>query len=208
MKVAATEFERRSRSQRGGETPALPGTVPVRWRKQMESVLITQGQIARRVQQLSRQIERDFSGRELVVVAILNGTVMFLADLIRHLNLPMRLDFVGVSSYRLETKSGELVFTKELRLDVRERDVLLVDDILDTGKTLNRVLEKIRELKPRQIKTCVFLEKKVERAYAIKPDYVGFSIPNLFVVGYGLDFAERYRNLPFVGVLRAELDGG
>src|SRR5213593_384284 len=91
--------------------------VPARWRKQMQAVLITQRQIARRVQQLSRQIEQDFRGRELVVVAILNGTVMFLADLIRHLNLPMRLDFVGVSSYRLEMQSGELVFTKELRLD-------------------------------------------------------------------------------------------
>ncbi len=172
----------------------------------MQSVLITERQIARRVQQLSTQIQQDFRGRELVVVAILNGTVMFLADLIRHLNLPLRLDFVGVSSYRLETKSGELVFTKELRLDVRDRDVLLVDDILDTGKTLFRVLEKVRELKPRQIRTCVFLEKAVQqRAYDIKPDYVGFSIPNLFVVGYGLDFAERYRNLPFVGVLRPDL---
>lgn len=195
MKVTAKTFE-----------AATQNAVPARWRKQMQSVLITERQIARRVQQLSRQIEQDFRGRELVVVAILNGTVMFLADLIRCLSLPLRLDFVGVSSYRLETESGELVFTKELRLDVRERDVLLVDDILDTGKTLSRVLEKVRELKPRQIRTCVFLEKVVpERAFDIKPDYVGFSIPNLFVVGYGLDFAERYRNLPFVGVLRPDL---
>ena len=98
-------------------------------------------------------------------------------------------------------ESRELVFTKELRLDVRGRDVLLVDDILDTGKTLQRVLAKLRQLKPRQIKTCVLLEKAAKRSENVEADYVGFSIPNLFVVGYGLDFAERYRNLPFIGVL-------
>lgn len=171
----------------------------------MESVLITEAEIARRIRQLSRRLEQDFRGRELVVVAVLNGTVMFLADLIRHLNLPLRLDFIGASSYGFGTESGELVFTKELRLDVRGRDVLLVDDILDTGKTLARVLAKVRELQPRQIKTCVFLEKAVHREFPLKADYVGFSIPDLFVVGYGLDFAERYRNLPFVGVLRPDL---
>src|SRR5262245_49578389 len=101
--------------------------VPARWRKEMQQVLISRPQIARRIRELSREIECDFAGRELVVVAVLNGTVMFLADLIRHLSLPLRLDFIGVSSYGLRTESGELVFTKELRLDVRGRDVLLVD---------------------------------------------------------------------------------
>ena len=114
-----------------------------RWRKEVERVLITEEQLARRIKTLAREIERDFRGREMVVVSLLNGTVMFLADLIRHLNLPLRLDFMGVSSYGAGTESGELVFTKELRLDVRGRDVLLVDDILDTGKTLSRVLPKI-----------------------------------------------------------------
>ena len=137
--------------------------------------------------------------------AVLNGTVLFLADLIRNLDLPMRLDFIGVSSYRSSSESGELVFTKELRLDVRGRDVLLVDDILDTGQTLHRVTQKLRQLKPNEIKTCVLLEKAVRRACDVKADYIGFSIPNLFVVGYGLDYGERYRNLPFVGVLRPEL---
>ena len=170
----------------------------------MQSVLITEAQIARRIRQLSRKLEQDFRGRELAIVAVLNGTVLFLADLIRHLNLPLRLDFVGVSSYGAGTESGELVFTKELRLEVRGRDVLLVDDILDTGKTLSRVLAKLRELGPRQIKTCVFLEKAARREFDVTADYVGFAIPDLFVVGYGLDFAERYRNLPFVGVLRPE----
>jgi hypoxanthine phosphoribosyltransferase len=163
--------------------------------------LITDKQIARRLEKLSHDIVRDFSGREMVVVSLLNGTVMFLADLIRNLSLPLRLDFIGVSSYGAGTESGELVFTKELRLDVRGRDVLLVDDILDTGRTLSRVLDKLHALKPRRIKTCVLLNKASRRVEEVKADYVGFEIPDFFVVGYGLDFSERYRNLPFVGVL-------
>ena len=183
----------------------LKTPVPLRWRREVERVLITEDQIARRIRILAREIERDFRGRETVVVSLLNGTVMFLADLIRHLNLPLRLDFIGVSSYGAGTESGELVFTKELRLDVRGRDVLLVDDILDTGKTMSRVLPKLRVLKPRRIKVCVLLDKPVRRVENIKADYVGFEIPDFFVVGYGLDFAERYRNLPFVGVLHSHV---
>jgi hypoxanthine phosphoribosyltransferase len=175
--------------------------VPPRWRREVQRILITDEQIAQRIRALSRGIARDFAGREMVVVSLLNGTVMFLADLIRNLSLPLRLDFIGVSSYGAGTESGELVFTKELRLSVRGRDVLLVDDILDTGRTLCRVLSKLRALKPRRIKTCVLLNKAARRVEAIEADYVGFEIPDFFVVGYGLDFAERYRNLPFVGVL-------
>jgi len=179
--------------------------VPVRWRKEVQRVLITEEQIARRLRGLSGEVARDFAGRETVVVALLNGTVMFLADLLRNLSVPLRLDFMGVSSYGAGTQSGELVFTKELRLDVRGRDVLLVDDILDTGRTMNRVLGKLRALSPRRIKTCVLLNKAARRVESIKADYVGFEIPDLFVVGYGLDFAERYRNLPFVGVLHPQI---
>jgi len=180
-------------------------SVPPRWRSEVARILITDEQLGRRIKILARAIERDFHGREMVVVSLLSGTVMFLADLIRHLNLPLRLDFIGVSSYGAGTESGELVFTKELRLDVRGRDVLLVDDILDTGKTLSRVLPKIRALQPRRIKTCVLLNKAARRVEKIRADYVGFEIPDYFVVGYGLDFAERYRNLPFVGVLHPHI---
>ncbi len=176
-------------------------SVPRRWRKEIQSILISDQAIARRVKSLAAEIERDFRGRELVVVSLLNGTVLFLADLVRHLDLPLRLDFIGVSSYGLGTESGELVFTKELQLDVRGRDVLLVDDILDTGKTLSRVIPRLRALKPRRIKTAVLLDKPARRVENVRADYVGFKIPDLFVIGYGLDFAERYRNLPFVGVL-------
>jgi hypoxanthine phosphoribosyltransferase len=179
----------------------LPTRVPPRWRNEVETVLITEEQLARRVKALARDIEKDFRGHEMVVVSLLSGTVMFLADLIRHLNLPLRLDFMGVSSYGAGVTSGDLVFTKELRLDVRGRDVLLVDDILDTGKTMTRVLAKLQLLEPRRIKTCVLLDKPAHRQFDVEADYAGFEIPDFFVVGYGLDFAERYRNLPFVGVL-------
>src|ERR1035437_3076351 len=182
-----------------------PVRVPTRWRKEVERILITEDEIAQRIRRMSRGIERDFTGREMVVVSLLNGTVMFLADLIRNLSLPLRLDFIGVSSYGAGTESGNLVITKELRLAGRGRDVLLVDDILDTGKTLVRVMGKLRALKPRRIKTCVLLNKAARRVEDIEADYVGFEIPDYFVVGYGLDFAERYRNLPFVGVLHPDV---
>ena len=175
--------------------------VPMRWRDEVSRILITKAELHRRVNSLAAEIERDFAGRELVIVSLLNGTVLFLADLIRRLTLPLRLDFMGVSSYRGGTEARELIFTKELRLDVRGRDLLLVDDILDTGKTLACVLAKLARLKPKEIKTCVLLDKPSRRVEKVAADYVGFEIPDLFVVGYGLDFAERYRNLPFVGVL-------
>lgn len=179
--------------------------VPSRWRKEVACVLIAQEQLAKRVRALSLQIQRDFTGREMVIVSLLNGTVMFLADLIRNISLPLRLDFIGVSSYGAGTTPGELIFTKELRLDVRDRDVLLVDDILDTGRTVSRVLERLRPLGPRRIRVCVLLDKPARRIEQVSADYVGFTIPDEFVVGYGLDYAERFRNLPFVGVLREKV---
>ena len=193
------------RRKPGSGTPSSVGNVPAAWRDEVDRVLINDAQIARRVRAMSREIERDFKGHEMVVVSLLNGTVMFLADLIRHLSLPLRLDFIGVSSYGSGTTPGELVFTKELRLDVRGRDVLLVDYILDTGRTMKRVLSKINTLCPRRLKICVLLDKPSRRVESVQADYVGFAIPDLFVIGYGLDYAERYRNLPFVGVLKPEM---
>ena len=181
--------------------------IPPRWRKEIESILITDAMLAARVKTMAKEIQRDFINRELVVVSLLNGTVMFLADLIRHLSLPLRLDFMGVSSYGEGTESGDLVFTKELRLDVKGRDVLLVDDILDTGRTLSRVIPKLRALEPRRIKICVLLDKPARRVIKVPADYVGFRIPDQFVIGYGLDYAEKYRNLPFVGVLKPKMYG-
>jgi len=187
------------------EAELKPARAPRKWRGEIECVLIPAAVLRRRVREIAADVERDYQGRELVIVSLLTGTVLFLADLIRHISLPLRLDFIGVSSYGAGTVSRELVFTKELRLDVKGRDVLLVDDILDTGRTMEAVLARLTDLRPASVKTCVLLDKSARRIVKIEADYVGFRIPNLFVVGYGLDFAERYRNLPFVGVLHPEL---
>ncbi len=176
--------------------------VPARWGADVGGVLINERQLRRRVNELAKAITRDFVGRDLVVVALLNGTVMFIADLIRQLNLPLQFDFLGVSSYRERQEPQRLVFTKELRIEVTDRDVLIVDDILDTGRTLAAVVAHLAGCKPRSQRICVLLDKPSRRQVPILADYVGFQIPDHFVVGYGLDFAEKYRNLPFIGVLR------
>lgn len=180
-------------------------TPPAGWTADLEGMLISSSQLKRRVAMLAGSITSEFTGRDLTIVSLLNGTVLFLADLIRQLCLPLNLDFIGISSYRDGTESRELVFTKELRLDVRGRDVLVVDDILDTGKTLAAVLARLGALRPRTIRSCVLLNKAARRIEPVQADFVGFEIPDLFVVGYGLDFAERYRNLPFIGVLKAQI---
>lgn len=189
--------------------------LPQRWKEDLAGVLVPQRAIHRRIDELACSIQKDYQDRDLVIVALLTGTVLFLADLIRRLPLPLRLDFVGVSSYRESTTPGELVYTKELHLDVHGRDVLLVDDILDTGLTLQHVTYRLKPLKPRSLKVCVLIEKTARRLAEVKADYVGFIIPDYFVVGYGLDYAERFRNLPFIGVMkemfnadRMELEGG
>jgi hypoxanthine phosphoribosyltransferase len=179
--------------------------VPPQWRADLEQVLIPAPQLRRRVGEIARALTRDYAGGDLLLVPLLTGTIIFLADLLRCLNLPLRVDFLGVSSYRDGTVSRELILTKELRLEARDRHVLLVDDILDTGRTLAWVTAKLRTLRPRSLRTCVLLDKPARRVEPVQADYVGFTIPDVFVVGYGLDFAERYRNLPFVGVLRREL---
>ena len=181
--------------------------VPPQWRGDLCDVLIPEAQIRRRVRELARLLTRDYVGKELLVVPLLTGTIMFLADLLRHLPLPLKLDFMGVSSYGDHTVSREPVVTKELRLEARDRHLLLVDDILDTGRTLACVRERLARLGPRSLRTCVLLDKPARRTQAIEADYVGFVVPDLFVVGYGLDYAERYRNLPFIGVLHPRLYG-
>jgi hypoxanthine phosphoribosyltransferase len=186
------------------ENPA----VPKYWRPELDRVLISERALQKRVTELGADIERYYRNKDLVLVALLNGTVVFLADLIRQLELPLHLDFIGVSSYGANTRPGELHFTKELRLDVRGRDVLVVDDILDTGRTLAKVLQKLRRLRPRSIRICVLLNKQSRRQEKIEPDHVGFDIPDEFVVGYGLDYAEQYRNLPFVAVLKRSVYAG
>lgn len=184
---------------------AVRRATPRLHRADLAGVLVSEHDLQRRIAVMGRAISKDYAGKDVLVVSLLSGTVLFLADLLRRLPLPLRVDFLGVSSYGAGTESGDLVFTREVRLEVRGAHVLVVDDILDTGKTLRAVIRKIAALKPASLRTCVLLDKKERRVEALEADYVGFRIPNLFVVGYGLDYAERYRNLPFVGVLKSEV---
>jgi hypoxanthine phosphoribosyltransferase len=186
----------------------VPSAAPparLTWRKAVERILIPQSDLTRRVRELASQIQSDYADRELVLLPILSGTVLFIADLVRHLDLPLRLDFLGISSYGNATRPGRIEITLRNRLALRNRHVLVVDDILDTGRTLRRAVRLIRQQHPRSLRTCVLLEKDLPQRGRLRPDYVGFRIPNVFVVGYGLDHAERFRNLPFVGVLRRPL---
>jgi len=175
-------------------------------RDDLQEVLLTETRIQQRLDELAAQLQRDYADKDLTIVPLLTGSVLFVADLLRRLPGPLRLDFLGVSSYHGQTRSsGDIHITKALHLDVRDRDVLVVDDILDTGLTLVRVRDLIAALKPRSLKFCVFLLKELPHPLEVRADYVGFRIPDKFVVGYGLDYQERYRNLPCVGVLKAEI---
>ncbi|MCX7885925.1 MAG: hypoxanthine phosphoribosyltransferase [Verrucomicrobiae bacterium] len=172
----------------------------------LEEVLLTEAQIQRRLDELAAQLRSDYAGRELTMVGLLTGSVLFVADLVRRLPGRLRLDFLGISSYRGETaSSNRLNVTKELQLDVRDRDVLVVDDIWDTGATLARARDLIVQMGPRSLKFCVLLEKDVRLQTDVVADYVGFRIPARFVIGYGLDYQERYRNLPCIGVLKPDV---
>src|SRR3954463_12771917 len=168
-------------------------------------VLLTDAQIKARVKTLAREIKGVYGDNEFTIVSLINGAVMFTADLMREIDNPVRLDCIRVSSYGAKTKSlGAPQIIHSLTLDIAKRDVLLIDDILDTGKTFKLVSELILDLKPASLRTCVLLDKKGRREVPFEADFVGFEIPDKFVIGYGLDFAERYRNLPCIGVLKAE----
>lgn len=171
----------------------------------LAEVLLTEEQIKARVKSLAREIKAVIGDKEFTIISLINGAVMFTADLMREIDNPVRLDCIRVSSYGTKTKSiGTPQIIHSLTLDIKNRDVLLIDDILDTGKTLKLVSDLINDLHPASLRTCVLLDKKARREVKIEADFVGFEIPDKFVVGYGLDFAERYRNLPGIGVLKPE----
>jgi len=171
----------------------------------LAEVLLTEAQIRARVKSLAREIKAVYGDSEFTIIALINGAVMFTSDLLREIDNPVRLDCIRVTSYGTKTKSiGTPQIIHSLTLDIARRDVLLIDDILDTGKTLRLVSDLVRKLKPSSLRTCVLLDKKARREVEMEADFVGFEIPDKFVVGYGLDFAERYRNLPGIGVLKPE----
>ena len=172
----------------------------------LESILVSETAIKRRIKRLGKQIAETYGDEEITVVSIINGAILFTADLLRFIPNPVRLDCIRISSYRNETKSiGKPQMLHSLTLDVTNRHVLLIDDILDTGKPLAMVSKTIAKMKPASLKTCVLLDKEGRREVNFDAEFVGFQIPDKFVVGYGLDFAERYRNLPCIGVLKPEL---
>ena len=172
----------------------------------IERVLFDEPAIQRRLDELAAQISKDYRDRELTVIAVLSGSLMFMADLLRRIPLPLKLDFLSAASYHGKARtSGEVIFKQLALPDVTDRDILIVDDILDSGHTLAAVCEKLETAKPRSVRVCVLLSKKKQRARCVDTDYVGFEIEDEFVVGYGLDFRERYRNLPYIGVLRKKL---
>ena len=172
----------------------------------LESVMFTEAEIKRRVKGLGLELRAAYGTGEFTIVSIINGAVMFTADLMREIDNPVRLDCVRISSYGEKTRSfGTPQIVHSLTLDIAKRHVLLIDDILDTGKTITLVSTLVRKLNPASLKVCVLLDKQGRREVPFEADFVGFRIPDKFVVGYGLDFAERYRNLPCIGVLRPEL---
>jgi hypoxanthine phosphoribosyltransferase len=172
----------------------------------LERVLFHETTILSRLDQIAAQISKDYARKELTVIAVLNGSLVFMADLMRRIQLPLRLDCLSVASYHGKAQtSGEVIFKQIALPDVQDRHILILDDILDSGHTLAAIREKLETAGPRSIRVCVLLSKKKQRAREVDADYLGFEIEDEFVVGYGLDYDERYRNLPCIGVLRKEL---
>ncbi len=170
--------------------------------KDLSSILINEAQIQSRVRELGEVISRDYCGKHPIVIGILKGSLIFMADLIRRLTIPLSIDYVAVSSYGRSTdSSGVVKIVKDLDEPIEGRHVLVVEDIVDTGLTLRYLLDNLQSRGPSSISVCVLLDKPSRRKVDIVPDYCGFEIPDEFVVGYGLDYAESYRNMPFIGVL-------
>jgi hypoxanthine phosphoribosyltransferase len=169
-------------------------------------ILLSEEQIHTRTQELGAQISADYAGRELSLICVLKGGVIFLADLIRSISIPLRIDFMATSSYGATTQSSGVVrILKDLDMTIEGRNVLIVEDIIDTGHTLSYLVRILHERRPASLCICTLLSKPIRREIEMPIDYVGFDIPNEFVVGYGLDYNERYRNLPYIGVLKPEM---
>ena len=172
----------------------------------LEKILLPEEELKARVRQLGEEISRDYAGREPVLVAILRGSYVFMADLSRSLDILCRVDFMSVSSYGAgTTSSGQVNIIKDLSDSIEGRDVLVVEDILDTGNTLHYLFQVLQARHPASLKLAVLLDKPSRRTKPISADYVGFTVPDEFVVGYGLDYNEHYRNLPYIGVLKPEV---
>ncbi len=172
----------------------------------IERVLFSEEQLKQRVRELGAQITADYQGKQLLLIGVLRGSYIFMADLARNIDLPCTVDFMAVSSYGSGTSSsGQVQITKDLSEDIEGQDIIVVEDILDSGNTLYYLLQVLQARKPASIRLCTLLDKPERRIKQVDVAYSGFTIPDAFVVGYGLDYAEKYRNLPYIGILKPEV---
>jgi hypoxanthine phosphoribosyltransferase len=172
----------------------------------MQEILFTREQLTQRIREMAQEITRDYAGKAPIVAGVLRGSFIFMADLVRNIDLPLVLDFISASSYGAGTVSSGLVDIRlDLTEDIKGRDLILVEDILDTGNTLSKLVAELQKREPASLKLCVMLDKPDRRTRPIQADYVGFTIPDAFVVGCGLDYDQRYRQLPYIGVLKPEI---
>ena len=172
-------------------------------------VLISREELQTRIKELGQEITKDYEGKELVVISVLKGSIMFMADLLRNIDTHVEIDFMVVSSYGAGVVStGAVKMLKDVFLSIEGKDVLIVEDILDTGRTLHYIKDYLDARKPNSIKICTLLDKPERREADITADYVGFTVPDEFVIGYGLDFNEKYRNVPYIGVLKPSVYEG
>ena len=175
----------------------------------IERVLFSEEELDRRVSEIAAEINRDYAGKEPMLISVLRGSFVFMADLTRKINVHCTIDFMSVSSYgKGTTSSGQVQITKDLSDDIEGKDIIVVEDILDSGNTLSYLLQLLQARKPASMKLCTLLDKPDRRVKEVHVDYTGFTIPDEFVVGYGLDYAERYRNLPYIGILKPRVYGG
>ncbi len=174
--------------------------------KDILKVLLTQEQLETRIRELGEEISREYEGKNPVVLGVLKGVVVFYADMIRHITVPCQMDFMCLSSYQGTKSSGNMIVKQDMSVDVCGRHVLVLEDIFDTGGSLQYTYHHLMSKNPASVKICTLLDKPERRkpGITVKPDWVGFTIPDAFVVGYGLDFNEHYRNLPYVGILKPE----
>ncbi|WP_066500791.1 hypoxanthine phosphoribosyltransferase [Abyssisolibacter fermentans] len=174
--------------------------------KDIERILISREELEAKIKDLGLQITEEYKGKDLVLICVLKGAVMFITELAKNINLNLEMDFMAISSYGASTKSSGVVkIIKDLDTSIEGRDILIVEDIIDSGLTLKYLIENLKSRDPKSIKICTLLDKPDGRQVEVDVDYTGFEVPNEFVVGFGLDFAEKYRNLPYIGILKEEI---
>ena len=176
-------------------------------RNDMKEILLTEEQIQAKVKELAERISKDYAGKNPIFVGVLKGVVIFFADLVRNVDIPCEIDFMSISSYSGTNSTGRTEIRKDLSVDIKDRHVVILEDIFDTGTSLTFTVNHLKNKQPASLAVCTFLDKPERRNpdVTLIPEYMGYSIPNEFVVGYGLDYNEKYRNLPYIGILKPEI---